>query len=53
VPDDFLLLTPLAETLPYLDSLTSVQGNGAGEAAAGTASPQRWVDFVEARSLAT
>jgi len=54
VSDDFLLLTPLANTLPYLDDLSTVEpGDGSddtkvGDASAAppTASPGSWVDFV-------
>ena len=52
VPDDFLLLTPLASTLPYLDDLTRLGGDDAGEAVADApagdvpGSLGSWVDFV-------
>ena len=52
VPDDFLLLTPLASTLPYLDDLTRLGGDDAGEAVADApagdvpGSSGSWVDFV-------
>lgn len=53
VCDDFLLLTPLAGTLPYLDDLAAVEPSAGSddtkvgdESAAPAAVPGSWVDFV-------
>ncbi len=54
VPEDFLLLTPLAGTLPYLDDLSVVEppgSPGSGEQDSDLESPRagslgRWADFL-------
>jgi hypothetical protein len=54
MPEDFLLATPLAASLPYLDDLcglrpAATEGSTAGDAPAqqGTRVPEHWSDFVE------
>jgi hypothetical protein len=60
VPDDFLLLTSMWKTLPYVDDLCGAGGSGSTEEAlevsGGEAPPQAggsWVDFVLGESTAT
>ena len=55
--EDFLLLTPLANTLPYLDDLCGLEPGAGGdaegdEAAAPFASPSCWLDFVNGQPKA-
>ena len=54
VPDDFLLATPVSETLSYVDDLsragTDAEGEeGPGLQGASAASAACWIDFVEGR----
>lgn len=44
--DDFLLLTPLAASLPYVDDLSAL--TAAPDATSAAALPKTWVDFVDA-----
>lgn len=60
VPDDFLLMTPLAGTLPYLDDLAKTDGEGSGSQGewvdpngAELSTTGSWVDFVQSAPAAS
>jgi len=51
IPEDFLLLTPLAGTLSYIDDLTALANggdpSGGGDGASGAVQPGTWLEFVQ------
>lgn len=48
--DDFLLITPLAGELNYLDDLTHLRQSGDSDGAAAASGELSWADFVQSRA---